>query len=921
MLLRPAVPVRNEDSLQLTASYLKPGTPLDLARREARDFADAGNVTTCLSCLKYTSVALEIAQKLRAAPVALSHVTQLVKQATGQAPGPLASSAVFQAEQVQLADTLVTMKLLSDSLGGDAPGVALAIQGYDAIHLAAGGRDPVILRVLLMPEIPASSTNGKVAANGFTNGWRGFPQAASTAGAARPAGLAGDLQYVVQVLDSLPASGFDASPKSLPATISAVSAADARVASGNGTRSWMLSEQSISVLPESVAATLAALGLDLRRQPLPLVMAALHARRVQQEQLENQAALPAAMKVTTFGNASSTIDPSDYVGDPAQGLPTGHGSLHPVGIGDLLLVKEHVVRYEGGDLAHVENILKTESLSRETRRLERTETTILQETETTKEETQDTQTTDRFSLQRETSDTLQTDSSLKTGVSVDAQYGAFVEVKANADYSTSTSDQSSTKQATDFSKDVVQRSTSKVVERVLERRSVTTITEFEEKYRHAFDNTKGSGHVSGFYQWIDKVLQAQVYSYGKRLLFDVTLPEPGTNFILSQTYVDQVSQPLEKPPAFTATPAEMFEGTYLGWAKLYDASGLEPPPEPITTVSKVLDAVVSQAPHESSKSDTIAIPEGYRAKYAQFAYDIRYFTNARWGVLIGSNWMEVVSGARSYLDMSGEVGSAAFAYETGEVEALAATIEIFCERTDRAIEDWQQKVHAAIMQAYQAKLQAYEDALAEARTAVGTVIAGRNPDFNQRLVSNELRRQCLTLVTGQQFDAFGALELSAEGYAQPDLVRTAAQMPYVRFFEQAFEWEHLIYFFYPYFWGWKPGWKNRMLLDDTDPPFGDFLRAGAARVVFPVRPGFEAAVVHYLETGEIWNGGPPPDISGSLYLPIVKEVQDATGAPGNEKPVGDPWEVRLPTTLVHIRPNDDLPKWHKVGETWQPTNG
>jgi hypothetical protein len=123
--------------------------------------------------------------------------------------------------------------------------------------------------------------------------------------------------------------------------------------------------------------------------------------------------------------------------------------------------------------------------------------------------------------------------------------------------------------------------------------------------------------------------------------------------------------------------------------------------------------------------------------------------------------------------------------------------------------------------------------------------------------------------------------------------------------------------------GWKKGWKNRMLLDDADPPFGDFLRAGAARVVFPVRPGFEEAVVHYLDSknGEIWNGGPAPPIAqDSMYVPIIKEIQESTGAPGNEQPVGEPWEVRVPTTLVRLRPQDDLPAWQKVGEKWQATN-
>ena len=191
---------------------------------------------------------------------------------------------------------------------------------------------------------------------------------------------------------------------------------------------------------------------------------------------------------------------NDYIGYPKSPMPTGHGNIRPIGIGDLLLVKEHVLRYEGGDLAHVENILKTETLC-DTRRLERTETTVVQETETTNEQETDNQSTDRFSLKRETSDTIKSDMSFKAGLSVDAKYGPFVEVKANADFATSTSSESSTKQATEFSKDVVARSASKLVERVLERRTTTTITEFEEKYSHGFDNTNGTGHVRGFYQW------------------------------------------------------------------------------------------------------------------------------------------------------------------------------------------------------------------------------------------------------------------------------------------------------------------------------------------------------------------------------------------------------------------------------------
>ena len=337
------------------------------------------------------------------------------------------------------------------------------------------------------------------------------------------------------------------------------------------------------------------------------------------------------------------------------------------------------------------------------------------------------------------------------------------------------------------------------------------------------------------------------------------------------------------------------------------------------TVSKAYDVVTTQDPYEASKSETLAIDDGYIAKYALVQHASRVYGGASLSILVGTNYVDAL-GTVGYYDMADEVASVPIAIDTWKVDAVSPPqpSEIFCERTDRAYDAWKIKTHAAITQAYLAKQQAYEQALAQAEAAAGVVIAGRNPIFNAKLVADELRKQCITFVTAQQFDAFGALTLTGDGYAQPNLARSAAQMPYVRFFEQAFEWEHIVYFFYPYFWGWKPGWKNRMLLDDVDPRFGDFLRAGAARVVFPVRPGFEAAVVHYLETGEIWNGGPPPDISSSLYVPIIQEIQEATGAPGSEVAQGDPWEVRLPTTLVRIRPNDDMPVWQKVGDVGRP---
>ncbi|EOD66599.1 hypothetical protein [Amycolatopsis vancoresmycina] len=915
LLVRPASPTASNTVLKLVPRFVAATATRDVAQAAAVTFIGQNPPATATAGFVFANLARDVAAFVGDDSKALKDVVALVKsENSNHPPADVVKDSHFDTERKLLIDVLCALKLTSDSAGADAPALANLLRGYDAIQLAAAGTDPITLRVLQIVDFAPPPAQPVAAAS-----------EAEPAADTPPPDPAEKLAAVLSAIDALgrlPVTSFRQETKGgVVIPLQADEPAPEVSVSGQAAivTPWQLSPEAVAQLPETTTRTAAELGLDLSTQALPVVVSQLHERRVQLQTALDDIEVAGTKARLAIGGSFVPSAGGGYVGDPHQPFPSGRGNVKPVGIGDLLLVKQHTLRYEGGELAHVENVLKTEKLSRSTRRLDRTETTIVQETESTSETERDNQTTERFSLQRETSDTISTESSFKAGVAVDAKYGPFVEVNANADFATSTATQSAAKQASDFGKDVVDRSVSKLSERVLERRSTTTIAEFEEQYSHAFDNTDGPGHVVGYYQWIDKVLQAQVYNYGKRLMFDITVPEPGTNFILSQIATANSADTLVEPPPFTIRADELTESNYTVWAKRYDATGLEPPPVPVKTIAKAYDASMSQDPHETTKSDTFTIDDGYRAKYALISAAWDVFPGGFWFINIGSNSLNILT-ENPYVTMADEVGSVAVSFEAGKMEELSANIEIFCYRTERAVAAWQQKVHATITQAFLAKQQAYEQALSQARAAAGTVISGRNPDFNQRLVANELRRQCVTMITGQQFDGFGALQLTPEGYAQPDLARTDKQMPYVRFFEQAFEWEHLVYFSYPYFWGWKPGWKNRMLLDDTDPTFADFLRAGAARVVFPVRPGFEAAVVHYLETGEIWNGGAPPDISGSLYLPIVTEIQEQTGAPQGEVAVGDPWLVHLPTTLVRLRPNNDLPAWKKVGDDWQPTN-
>lgn len=140
------------------------------------------------------------------------------------------------------------------------------------------------------------------------------------------------------------------------------------------------------------------------------------------------------------------------------------------------------------------------------------------------------------------------------------------------------------------------------------------------------------------------------------------------------------------------------------------------------------------------------------------------------------------------------------------------------------------------------------------------------------------------------------------------------------------ELRHAIVRYYPYYWGRKGNWDDRYPLADADPLFADFLRAGAARIVVPVHPGYPEAMLHFMHTAEIWNGGEPPTIDDPLYVSIIDELRGdaqinddgddlaACSIDSTTPCFVDEWEVKLPTTLVYLQQDPNLPVL-STGET------
>lgn len=220
---------------------------------------------------------------------------------------------------------------------------------------------------------------------------------------------------------------------------------------------------------------------------------------------------------------------------------------------------------------------------------------------------------------------------------------------------------------------------------------------------------------------------------------------------------------------------------------------------------------------------------------------------------------------------------------------------------------------------------------------VNDLIQGRSEAFNLGVIMEELKRQCVTMIShefdwdesddqirtlkpirerqeGMAYPTFQAVDDNGRPYAKFESLDFDIEFPYMhlpdsrkkgrftQFLEQAFEWQHVSYLFYPYFWGRRKKWIELMnRLDYADNNMTSFLRAGSARVLVAVTPGYYDAVMYFLSTREPWGGGPAPVIGDPLFIPIHEEIRkqqdDLAGAVAD----GASWTFTVPTSLVYLQ--------------------
>ena len=643
---------------------------------------------------------------------------------------------------------------------------------------------------------------------------------------------------------------------------------------------------------------------------------------------------------------------SEPLPGPGPSAPSSlaEAQVRASGIADLLVVKQHLVGYQRADIAHVENVMSGETRDREHRLLERTEQTTILEREQIELKETELQTAERFELQQETQQTIQRDQQIGFGLTVSGKYGPSVEFSSNLEVESSTSSEETARSALTYAKDVMERSLQRVTQRVREEQIRKLIRESEETNKHGFKN-ETSAHIVGTYQFLEKEYESQIFNYGIRQMFDFMVPEPAS-FIWHLEQMPGNDLALPPPPPkledFVTSAAGISVGNFREIAAAVGARGVAPPPPltKYTTVSIKHGESGDEGGRPQSVVDKeIPVPEGYVPWVAAVRAVALTDDDLNLAITIGTD-TEVFSprgGAVSDLDgldlgtlhknfiigtnlssqfdLQAKLPLHVVAYETN---TYSVVVQLLSARTEAWYDAWQIKTYDQLAQAAREQQAAYDQQVAdlrararaeEAANAVTRFVAP--PSEHQRVIRGELKKHCLSVITRQWYsEPNGMLVTDPPTF---DIDVAAARGAFIRFFEQAFEWDQIQYVCYPYFWARRETWGDRFRRTEVDPKFLEFLQAGSARVVVPVRPGFEAAVLHFLETleatgtGEIWNGsGEPPPITSPLYVSIVREIQERSNASLGEIAVGEPWRTTLPTPLAILRPDASLPRWQRA---------
>jgi len=624
-------------------------------------------------------------------------------------------------------------------------------------------------------------------------------------------------------------------------------------------------------------------------------------------------------------------------------LRSARGSIlaRSPGFADLYVTRDEWDHYEASTIASIENILAGEMKRHVHVLVNQAETATTTDTAKSSTQSQDVTTTDSTQLQQQSSADVSLAVHVDGGVDTTASYGPMsvtAHVGGSLDYSQKTADS----KATALSHETVSRAVNSVTKETRVIRSMSTLSRATNKEIHEYNNRTGTQPTVGVYHWVDQLQNIELDKYPHRFLMEFELPEPGawTRWLhandASRGLINQPPAPFINDAKAPLQASDISAVSYQKFAARYSAVGISVPPAPVfvsATIKKdmpsneynVANPEWRNQPVMIFSDTTAAVPDGYIA--SGWTASVMAWS---WGD--GANFMEIAVGSGASVAVSTTpggslaqtvnglvgptagagitVGSVPVAVMTLSMWGFTVNVTVQCNPLPEAITAWQNSTYDQITAAYQTQLQNYNNERAGMDVHVSNFVDALSPEQNAKTIKQEIKRQVIEMLTGVRFDGRNAItwdpDPSNAVAPATDLALAQRIAAEIQFLEQAFEWETMSYFCYPYLWADSSRWSDLARIVGDDQNYADFVRAGSARVILAARPAFEDQVNLYTSLGILWGGGPAPGPGDPDYLSIASEIKAQQQRPLDVRVI-DAWQERLPTTLVWLQNPDPLP--------------
>ncbi len=419
-----------------------------------------------------------------------------------------------------------------------------------------------------------------------------------------------------------------------------------------------------------------------------------------------------------------------------------------------------------------------------------------------------------------------------------------------------------------------------------------------------------------YYRLVRKWL-VEVYRYGVRLTYDITIPEPGIDLLRKHKRLVRLEalllEGLETAGDFNLTPSDLTRENYALKAAAVGAYVPPPPPQ-----YKYVEEVVQKfwkTEDEAKRREyhllEVEVDEDY------VIADVPEVTKNKtvWNNHAG----EAVFRNLSVNSMKGKTGRFSVVIATQYLGTMYFRIRIQAKLRDDLFGDWQLKawnaIREAAVQKYEERRQGYKEEIRNIREALGK----EDALSLRRVEREEVMKGVLRWIFGPDFrfvaDGTPTNLYTPEGAtAAAAYQKVLAQGDLIRFLHQAIEWENMLFFLYPYFWSSLDRWDLKKDIQHPDPLHRSFLKAGAARVVLTIRPGFERDFLKWMEQGD-------KPMETHPYMTIIQEMEAyaKTNFPGipaaNEEGVSEEepgyrvggWFEYTPTSALDIAFGETLP--------------